>query len=216
MQRARGGKGCDSKRRVRLALGLRAARAPVPPPRVAWVLLLPLPVRRLRERAQSQIAHMPGDASGAAPTPWRQQPPPAAAAGEGGGGGAAGEGAAGARGEDGAAAATPLPPPLLLALPGPVYALDHARGELVVGGTPIVCHQEGGQVRVGGGARAGQRTLDEPPTLNPRLPPEGRGHSMRTPPSHPPAPAPTPPSLNPRAAAPGGRCGTARWRLPST
>ena len=42
---------------------------------------------------------------------------------------------------------SPAPAAPLLALPGPAFWLDHARGELCVRGTPLVAHAEGGQGR---------------------------------------------------------------------
>ena len=42
---------------------------------------------------------------------------------------------------------SPAPAAPLLALPGPAFWLDHARGELRVRGTPLVAHAEGGRGR---------------------------------------------------------------------
>ena len=42
---------------------------------------------------------------------------------------------------------SPAPTAPLLALPGPAFWLDHARGELRVRDTPLVAHAEGGQGR---------------------------------------------------------------------
>jgi hypothetical protein len=46
-----------------------------------------------------------------------------------------------------AAAGNPPPAAPLLCLPGPAFWHDHSRGELVVRGTPLVAHAEGGQGR---------------------------------------------------------------------
>lgn len=39
------------------------------------------------------------------------------------------------------------PPDGILALPGPAFSYDYARGALAVHGVPLTVHQDGGQAR---------------------------------------------------------------------